>query len=120
MKFFKSSMNCFFPSVSFPVTRYSTDTPRAWAIVKASKTSGNVFFEIHASIARLWNPHVSDNPRCVVFDCLIRAFTRFQKFSRSILYYRYFFTEISVNIVDKLHLIVYKIKRNHTKQCDLI
>ena len=84
MKFFKSSMNCFFSSVSFPVTRYSTDTPRAWAILEAEITSGRIDFAIHpwnvpkgmfSSAARL---------SCVLFRCLIKGFTLFQNVLASI------------------------------------
>lgn len=84
MKFFKSSMNCFFPSVSFPVTRYSTDTPRARAILKAETTSGNRSFVI-----QLWRvlkliPISSARTCCVIFFDFISGLTLLQKVFASI------------------------------------
>ena len=73
-----SLSNCFSPSVSFPVTRYSTDTPRAWAILKAETTSGNRSLEIHDCNVKNGTSIISASPCCVILFDFIRGFTLFQ------------------------------------------
>lgn len=79
MKFFKSSMNCFFPSVSCPVTRYSTDTPRARAILNAESTDGKRACVICCLNVPRFIPKSEQSDSCVMFNSFIRLFTRFQK-----------------------------------------
>lgn len=74
-----SLSNCFFPSVSFPVTRYSTDTPRARAILKAESTDGKRACVICCLNVPRFIPKSEQSDSCVMFNSFIRLFTRFQK-----------------------------------------
>lgn len=84
MIFFNSSIFDLYGLLSCPVTRYSTDTPRAWAILKAETTSGNRSF-----VSQLWRvlkliPISSARTCCVIFFDFISGLTLFQKVFASI------------------------------------
>lgn len=68
-----------FSSESCPVTRYSTDTPRAWAILKAETTSGNRSCVIHPRMVKRLIPAMSATACCFVFLFLIKVLTFCQK-----------------------------------------
>ena len=84
MIFFIFSIFVLYGLLSSPVTRYSTDTPRAWAILYADTTSGNRSF-----VSQLWRvlkliPISSARTCCVIFFDFISGLTLFQKVFASI------------------------------------
>lgn len=79
MIFFIFSIFVLYGLLSSPVTRYSTDTPRAWAILKAESTDGKRACVICCLNVPRFIPKSEQSDSCVMFNSFIRLFTRFQK-----------------------------------------